>query len=137
MEEYQNYQSFQIPVWFWALYAVFVLFFAVVHWKIYTKAGRPGWESLIPIYNFYIFGKISGRSGWWLLRLLIPIAGIYFAIVLIRSFARSFGQGVGFTVGLLFLGIIFYPMIAFGNIKYVGPNGVATNQEDIDSIGNN
>jgi Family of unknown function (DUF5684) len=132
-----NTQSTALPAWFWPVYGIFILFMIVAMWKIFVKAGRPGWESLIPIYNLYIMAKISGKDGWWLLRLLIPIAGIYFAVVLIRSFARSFGQGVGFTVGLLFLGIIFYPMIAFGDIKYVGPNGVATNQEDIDSIGNN
>lgn len=128
----------QIPAWFWGLWLFFTAFYLICYWKIFVKAGRPGWESLIPIYNLYIITKISGKNGWWLLYLLIPLANIYFIIVLIRSFARSFGQGVGFTVGLIFLGFIFYPLIAFGNIHYVGPNGVpAVAKEDIDTMGNN
>ena len=138
MEEYSSYQSFELPAWFWPVYGALMVFYFVAHWKIFVKAGRPGWESLIPLYNAYIFAQISGKKGWWILRLLIPFAGIYFAIVLVRAFARSFGQGVGFTVGLIFLGYIFFPIVAFGNMKYIGPNGVPeTSQEDIDAIGSN
>ena len=36
-------------------------------WKVFTKAGHPGWACLIPIYNIYILCKIAGRPGWWLL----------------------------------------------------------------------
>lgn len=133
-----NYE-FSLPVWFWPLWGCLVIFYLFVWWRIFEKAGRPGWESLIPFYNLYIIAtKISGRPGWWLLMLLVPFANIYYAIVLVRSYARSFGQGVGFTVGLIFLGGIFNPIIAFGNIRYVGPNGVSgVAREDIDAMGNN
>lgn len=129
----------EIPAWFWPVMACVALYFIILGWRIFTRAGRPGWESLVPFYNLYIWTKIIGRPWWWLLLCLIPLVNIYYFIVMMRSYARSFGQGVGFTVGLIFLRIIFESLIAFsGSIRYVGPNGVpAVAQEDIDSMGNN
>ena len=39
------------------------LLLIVAMWKVFTKAGQPGWASLIPIYNLYIWCKIVGRPG--------------------------------------------------------------------------
>ena len=92
-------------------------------WKIFQKAGQPGWAAIIPIYNTYIMIKISGKSGWWLLLLLIPLVNIVILIMLLYYFSKSFGQSGAFVLGLLFLSFIFYPILAFGNAKYVGPYG--------------
>lgn len=129
----------ELPPWFWPVIGIVALFFLIVRWKVFAKAGRPGWESLIPFYNLYIWTKIIGRPWWWLLLCLIPLVNIYFIIVLMRSYARSFGQGVGFTAGLILLRIIFEPILAFSSeIRYVGPNGAPLdNPDDISSIGNN
>jgi Family of unknown function (DUF5684) len=93
----------------------------VALWKIFTKAGQPGWASLIPIYNVYIWCKIVGRPGWWVILMLIPFVNFVIAIVLCIDLAKSFGNGVGFGVGLAFLGIIFFPILAFGSAQYQGP----------------
>lgn len=93
----------------------------IAHWKIFTKAGRPGWASLIPIYNWYVLAKIVGKSGWYLLWFLVPIANIVVAIKLTHYLSKSFGKDVGFTLGLIFLSFIFYPILAFGDAKYIGP----------------
>ena len=102
-------------------------------WKVFEKAGRPGWEFIIPIYNFYIMAKISGQKNWWLI--FIPIANIYILFVVYIALAKSFGKDVGFGIGLILLGIIFLPILGFGDSKYVGPNGVNEMKADIDAIG--
>jgi hypothetical protein len=93
----------------------------VALWKIFTKAGQPGWASLIPIYNVYIWCKIVGRPGWWVILMLIPFVNFIIAIILCIDLAKSFGNGVGFGVGLAFLGIIFFPVLRFGSAQYQGP----------------
>src|SRR5438132_4304725 len=90
-------------------------------WKIYTKARQPGWACLIPIYNIYILCMIVGRPGWWVILMLIPFVNFIIAIILCIDLAKSFGNGVGFGLGLAFLGIIFFPILGFGSSQYVGP----------------
>jgi hypothetical protein len=105
---------------------VVVAFIVICMWMIYAKAGKPGWAAIIPIYNYIVLLEIVGKPWWWFLLLCIPIVNIVILIMVINLLSKSFGQGVGFTLGLLFLGIIFYPVLAFSkNIKYVGPGGVA------------
>jgi hypothetical protein len=109
------------------VYFAIVVLMIVSMWKIFEKAGEPGWASIIPIYNLIVLLKIVGKPWWWLLLLIIPIVNIIFLIWVYNLLSKSFGQGVGFTLGLIFLGIIFFPMLAFGDYKYVGPGGVAQN----------
>jgi hypothetical protein len=97
-----------------------LLVFLVATWKIYTKAGKPGWASLIPIYNLVVLCQICGRSGWWTLAFLIPGVNLIASIMLTVDLARVFGRGAGFALGLLFLGPIFFPILAFGSSGYVG-----------------
>jgi len=99
---------------------LFVLTLAAM-WKVFTKAGKPGWAALIPIYNTYVLLQIVGRPWWWLLLMLVPFVNIVVAIILNNDLAKSFGKGVGWTFGLIFLPIIFYSMLAFGSAKYKGP----------------
>jgi Family of unknown function (DUF5684) len=94
----------------------------VAMWKVFTKAGQPGWASIIPIYNIYIWCKIVGRPGWWLILMLIPFVNFIILIILSIDMAKSFGKGVGFGIGLAFLGIIFLPILGFGSAQYQGPS---------------
>ena len=93
----------------------------VAMWKVFTKAGQPGWASIIPIYNLYIWCKIVGRPWWWILLMLIPFVNFIICIILCIDLAKSFGKGVGFGLGLAFLGIIFFPILGFGSAQYQGP----------------
>jgi hypothetical protein len=95
----------------------------VAFWRMFQKAGQPGWASLIPIYNAYILLKIVGRPGWWLLLYFIPIVNLVISIVVMLDLAKSFGKGAGFGIGLFFLSFIFVPILAFGSSQYVGPAG--------------
>jgi hypothetical protein len=101
----------------------FSIFLIAAQWRVFTKAGQPGWAALIPIYNVYIMTKIAGKPGIWTLLMFIPIVNIIFAIWLLNMVSKSFGHDEGFTVGLLFLGIIFWPILGFGKSKYQGPYG--------------
>ena len=100
---------------------LFVIIGIVSMWKLFTKAGQPGWASIIPIYNLYILCKISGKPGWWLILMFIPFVNFIILILLFLGLAKSFGKGAGFGLGLVFLGIIFLPILAFGDARYQGP----------------
>ena len=101
----------------WLVVAVLMI---AAMWKVFTKAGQPGWASLIPIYNVYVLCKIAGRPGWWVILMLIPLVNFIIAIILCIDIAKSFGKGAGFGIGLLLLGIIFWPILGFGSATYQG-----------------
>ncbi len=151
--EQQTAMAQSMGVGFFIFFAALMVFFIIVQWRIFTKANQPGWSCLIPIYGAIIYFKIIGRSAARLLVYLgfgilygmgayflikqnamggllafIGIAGlITFSIIDTNRLSKSFGQGAGFTVGLILLGIVFYPLLAFGNYQYIGPNGDGPN----------
>jgi len=102
-------------------YLAIVIVMIIAEWKIYQKGGQPGWAVLIPFYNIYVLLKLVGRPGWWLLLMLIPVVNIIIGIIVTNDLSKSFGQGVGFTLGLIFLSPIFILLLAFGDYKYIGP----------------
>lgn len=108
---------------FLIIWGAIVLISLVAYWRIFQKAGKPGWASIIPIYNTYVLLKIVGKPGWWLLLFLIPLVNIYFGIKTIHLLSKSFGKDVGFTLGMIFLPFIFYPILAFSSATYLGPYG--------------
>ena len=95
-------------------------FFIIVYWIIFTKADEEGWKSLIPIYNVYILYKITWGNGLIFLLLLVPFVNFIVGIITINKLSKCFGHGLGFTLGLLFLPIIFLPLLAFGDSRYEG-----------------
>lgn len=107
---------------FLAIAAVFI----VGAWKVFVKAGQPGWACIIPFYNIYILTQIAGRPAWWLLLFFIPIVNLVPAILISIDIAKAFGQSAAFGVILLFLlGGIGYLVLGFGNYRYQGPAGMA------------
>ncbi len=92
----------------------------VAMWKIFEKAGEPGWAAIIPFYNIYVLFKITWGNGWNFLLLLIPIANIVILIITMVKLAKAFGKSGGFAVGLIFLSIIFYCILAFDQSVYIG-----------------
>jgi len=99
------------------------IFLIVAEWKIYEKAGKPGWAVLIPFYNVIVLLEIIGKPWWWLLLMLIPGVNIIFGIWMLNLLSKSFGYSEGFTVGLILLPIIFFPILGFGNAAYKRPAG--------------
>lgn len=97
------------------------VFFIATMWIIFVKADEPGWKSIIPIYNTYTFIKIAWGNGWIFLLLLVPIVNIIVGLMTVYKLSLSFGKGIGFTLGLIFLPMIFFPILAFGSSEYYGP----------------
>ena len=112
---------------FFVAYFLFLIgiiaFFIIVKWKIFRKAGYEGWEAIIPIYSTIVLLKIVGKPWWWIFMFIIPIVNIIFLVWMANMLSKSFGNDEGFTVGLVLLGFIFYPILAFGSAKYLGPFG--------------
>jgi Family of unknown function (DUF5684) len=106
---------------FWIFWLAFAILMIAACWKIFTKAGQPGWAAIIPIYNWYMLCKIVGRPGWWVILLFIPFINFIIGIILCIDLAKSFGKGVGFGIGLILLGVIFFPILGFGSAQYQGP----------------
>lgn len=114
----------------WA--AIFMAFFipfiviwvlmVVSLWKTFEKAGKPGWAAIIPIYNTLVMIEIVGKPTIWLLWCLLPCVNLIFSVWLLNLMSKSYGQSEGFTVGLLFLPFIFWPILGFGSAKYIGPS---------------
>lgn len=94
----------------------------VAWWKIFTKAGKPGWAAIIPVYNIIVLLEITGRPIWWIALYLIPLVNLGIAIVVNIDLAKSFGKSAGFGVGLVLLSFIFYPILGFGDARYLGPS---------------
>ena len=92
-------------------------------WKVYDKAGEPGWTVLAPIYNSIVLLRIVGMSLWWVLPLIIPYVGIIVSIIVCIKLARAFGKGGGFAAGLILLPFVFIPILGFGSATYLGPDG--------------
>ncbi len=95
-----------------------VVFIIAALWKVFVKAGHPGWAAIIPIYNVIIMLKIAGRPLWWIILMFVPLVSIVIMIIVQIDVAKHFGKGAGFGLGLAFLGFIFYPILAWGDAQY-------------------
>lgn len=107
------------------LYIAIIVLVIAGMWKVFTKAGQPGWAAIIPIYNTIVLLAVVRKPWWWIFLLLIPYVNIVFWILVLIELARVFGKGGGFAVGLIFLGFIFIPILGFGSATYVGKSTLA------------
>ena len=101
---------------------IIVLLIASI-WKIFTKAGKPGWAAIIPIYNFIVLLEIINKPVWWIVLILVPFVNFIIVIIMYMELAKVFGKSTGFGIGLVLLGVVFFPMLAFGDATYQGAGG--------------
>lgn len=96
-------------------------------WKLFEKAGKPGWASIVPFYNTYVMVEIAGRPAWWFaIILLVPLLNVVFSIIVTIDFVKAYGKGTGYGVLSLFFPFITFPIMAFDkNVQYVAGSGVA------------
>lgn len=102
------------------IYFAVLIFMLAAMWKMFKKAGKPGWAVIVPIYNIIVLLEIARKPLWWIVLFFIPFVNIIAAIALTHSVSTSFGKGAGFTAGLIFLPFIFYPILGFGDAEYRG-----------------
>ena len=93
----------------------------VAEWRVFTKAGKPGWAVIIPIYNVWVLYTIICNRGTAMFRLLIPIYTIYWIFKSQIALAHAYGKSTGFGVGLVLLSPIFMCILGFGSAAYQGP----------------
>lgn len=108
----------------WVILAIILI---AANWRIYQKAGKPGWAAIIPIYNVIVLLEIVGKPVWWFLLFLVPCVNIVFVVWTYNLLSKSFGKSEGFTVGLVLLGIVFFPILGFGPATYLGPAAAEAN----------
>ena len=97
-----------------------IIFELIVMWKIFVKAGQPGWAAIIPIYDIIVLLKVVKMAWWHILIMLIRGAAIVYAILVPYKLAKAFGKSTGFAVLTIFFSTIMYPILAFGSAKYEG-----------------
>ncbi|GAA3586376.1 hypothetical protein GCM10022198_07180 [Klugiella xanthotipulae] len=101
---------------------IFYIVTAIALWRVFEKAGEPGWAAIIPLVNVYFLLKVAGRQWWWLLLLLIPVVNLILLIVVAFDIGRNFGKGGAYSFFLLWMfPIIGYLILGFGSARYRGP----------------
>ena len=105
---------------FTLIYLAIVVLVIAGMWKVFVKAGKPGWACLIPIYNVIVLLEIAGKPLWWIILLFIPLVNLVVLILVSIAVAEKFGKGAGFGLGLAFLPMIFFPLLGFGDAQYRG-----------------
>ena len=104
----------------WVFCLIIGILGIVIMWKVFAKANKPGWASLIPIYNTVVLFQIAGMNPWLILTMIIPIVNIVVMFMVYINMAKKFGKGTGFGIGLAVLNIIFMAILAFGDAEYQG-----------------
>jgi hypothetical protein len=107
-----------VGIGFMLVWLAIVVFEAAAMWRVFTKAGKPGWAIIVPIYNIIVMLEIAGKPLWWFLLMLIPLVNLVVVFVVMIGIAEKFGKSAGFGVGLALLGFIFFPILAFGDAEY-------------------
>lgn len=116
------------------IYVGFIVFLIASMWKMFEKAGQPGWAAIVPIYNIYVLTQIAEKPGWWLLLFFISLVNLVASIMVWSAISSRFGKGDGFTVGLVLLSFIFIPILGFGDAQYKGTNPFGTNDDILDDV---
>ena len=109
-----------VPFIVMLIYLAVIILIIVSMWKVFVKAGQPGWASIVPIYNMIVMLQIADKPLWWIILYFVPIANIIIPILVSIAIAEKFGKGAGFGIGLAFLPVIFYPILAFSDAQYSG-----------------
>lgn len=112
---------------FFIIITIIVIIGIVINWKIFTKAGREGWKSLIPFYNLYVEFEIAGMNGWMFLLMFVPFVGYVMPFIFMYKLGKAFGKSAAFCVGLILLSPIFLAILAFGSSEYALSGASNTN----------
>ena len=105
----------------WVIAMAIGVFTIICMWKLFVKAGKPGWAAIVPIYNIVVMLEITELPMWYIALFFVPFANIYAMFKIYIEFAKKFGKSAGFGVGMVFFAPIFLGILAFGkNSNYVG-----------------
>ena len=124
MENYDAAASAALSVGLIIYYVIalaLMIVILVAMWKLYAKAGKPGWAAIVPFYSQYCLFDIAMGNGWLFLLTFVPCVNFVMTIICYLKLAKAFGKGTGFGIGLIFLSFVFVPILGFGDAEYIGP----------------
>ncbi|HRF01382.1 MAG TPA: DUF5684 domain-containing protein [Pirellulaceae bacterium] len=108
---------------FGLFYLLIIVLVIAGMWKVFVKAGKPGWAAIVPIYNMYVLTEISGKEILWFILTFIPCVNLVALVMICISLAERFGKGAGYGIGLALLSPIFFPMLGFSDARYTPGKG--------------
>jgi hypothetical protein len=111
-----------VALFFMLIYAAVIIGTIAGLWKVFEKAGKPGWACIVPFYNIIVLLEIIGKPLWWIVLFFIPCVGVIMGFVIAIELAKKFGKDAMYGVGMALLPFVFYPLLGFGDAKYLGPN---------------
>ncbi len=86
---------------------------ALFAWPVFVKAGEPGWKTIVPFYNLYIWLKIINKPMWWYIFLIIPFINVFMVMLMIVELVKCFNKQALWEQGI---GVIF----PFVYLPYLG-----------------
>lgn len=110
-----------------------IILLIAAQWKMFIKAGKPGWAAIVPFYNSWVLAEVGGKPGWWglaaIFAYLIPIAGpvisLVIGILIALGVGKNFGRSTAFSiVGLWLFNIVGYVILGFGSSRYQPNNTI-------------
>ncbi len=113
--------------------AIYIIF---ITWKVFEKAGRKGWECIIPFYNIYVYFTIAGLAWWYIILMFVPLVNIYVAVHFAIELAHRFNKSTAFGFGLLFLNPIFMSILAFEKDTVYTPKDGSSNMNGSNNSSN-
>lgn len=143
-----------VGIFFGLIVLAIAVFQIVVTWKVFKKAGKQGWEAIVPIYSTWILNEICGLNWWWF---LISISGLLVSILRIPglsqltslasllanvnmayNLSKKFNKDNGFFIVLALIPVVGYSMLAFDqNANYDANVTVSSNGFFPESNGTN
>ena len=102
------------------IYLIVVAVVIVSYWKIFVKAGKPGWAAIIPIYNIIVMLEIVGKPFWWFFLMLIPGVNVVVGIIVLHQLIIKFGKPGWHTVLAVLFSIVYFPYLAFSDAEFTG-----------------
>lgn len=118
---------------FFVLIVAIAVVTIIAQWKMFQKAGRPGWAAIVPFYNGWVLYEIVWGKGWWffawagimIVANMIPFIGwllsLACSLIFGISVAKAYGQPWAFGIGIMCVPFVFYLMLAFGKAQYIKP----------------
>ena len=130
------------------IFILIVLAICIVYviglWFIFKKAGKQGWEAIIPFYNTWVLVEIAGLNWWWFLIILFgpsvlsliglgpltALASLFLMFIVNYNLAKKMHQELGMVFLMTLFPVVLYPILGFSKkYKYdssveVSPNGI-------------
>lgn len=112
------------------IFLIVLVIYIVGFWKVFEKAGKPGWASIVPFYGNWILIEIAGLHWIYFVFLLddfiielfgitgnltfiLNLAALYSSFMYSYNISKKFNKGTGFSILLFLFGIVGYPILGF------------------------